>query len=388
MNRKFVVIISVATALLIALLIAISVFRSSPQSSDQTPEQIVAPTGIPNRNRVDDIPSLSKEKQDALLAIQNKLPFNSDSLSIDYSALTNKVYLQKKNENADAELQRFLESNQLLDLYLNNSELFVVTQATLQSHIDKEEQKDTYQFDEEDVDVAVVVDDPNTSGSTEVVKVKKQLASLNSIAMLFMTTQKIKTVPATSQSTPQTVPSIKIGGDTTSVPCAAGTDYGPADGYTNGSLTKIRVCRVRGTVVNSQVSKQYDDMIAAAATAGISLSAGSFRTMAGQIGIYQSWCKRDGIAGSPPPYPKAPGQTIKCPGGGAPGYSNHQMGLALDLKCNGSLIPRKYADASKNSCFKWLQANASKYGFYEYGLGKTRDGSTGYEGWHWSVNGN
>lgn len=181
-------------------------------------------------------------------------------------------------------------------------------------------------------------------------------------------------------------------GDTLDIPCFEAdeiTDYTPpggAEGYQNGQLYLIRICRVYNTVVNSQVSKQVYDMYNTARTAGINLSGGGFRYMTDQIAVYQSWCDINNIAGSPPPYPKPPGQTIRCPGGGAPGYSNHQMGFAIDVTCDGRLIQKAFPEPGVNKCFDWLLANASLFGFFEYSKG-TKRGTSGYEAWHWSVNG-
>ena len=105
--------------------------------------------------------------------------------------------------------------------------------------------------------------------------------------------------------------------------------------------------------------------------------------------LYKQW-EEKGIFTSQPNKDKTPFTIILPPPvGGAPGYSNHQMGMAIDFNCAGSLIPRKYAAASQNRCFQWLSQNAGRFGFFEYGLGKqsSRENS-GYEGWHWSVNGN
>lgn len=200
-------------------------------------------------------------------------------------------------------------------------------------------------------------------------------------------------VTGVATATEGTAINLQTGPDTTAIQCAAGTDAGTAEGWAGGVKSMIRICRVRGFTVNSQVSKQFDDMSAAAAAAGMSFVApgfsGSFRDMSAQISIYQGWCKTDGIVGSSPPFPKVPNTTIKCPGGGAPGYSNHQMGFAMDLGCDGVGIPKAYNLASQNRCFQWLQANAGKYGFFELGKGKPESrAKTGYEGWHWSVNGN
>ncbi len=395
MNRKFAIIIAVATVFLIALLTALSAFRYSPKSSEQVPGQIMAPTSFPIRresNRTTTTPpSLSKEKQASLAAVQSKLPVDSDSFAIDYSALTNKIYVELKNDSADADFQKFLEDNDLLDIYDQDPELFITSRSNLKTIIDEDEQRMPFDFDQ-DVDQNPA---PTLSPlSVDEAKVVKQLKTFEILFNLSLAGNIVDATPIpsrpASQQPGQAAPApILTGANTSNIPCSAGSDYGVADGYRNGALTKIRVCRVKGFVVNSQISKQFNDLHTAAASSGIVFGGGSFRTMTGQIGIYQSWCRRDGIVGSPPPYPKAPGQTIKCPGGGAPGYSNHQMGLAIDFNCDGALLPRKYADAVKNRCFQWLQANASRYGFYEVGMGKesSRTGP-GYEGWHWSVNGN
>ncbi|MFZ1619090.1 MAG: M15 family metallopeptidase [Microgenomates group bacterium] len=434
MNKKFTIIIVVTTVLLVALLIVLGILRSKPQT-DSTSDQFASPTNIPNNQRgggssrssssgsgsgnnnsisgngtagnsgrgngisatprqVATPTPLPKAKLDALSTIQKFLPYNSDALAVDYSAITNKIYVQKKGEKADEEFQQFLTQNNLVDIYNKSPELFLTSQSILAPIITNEEQK--IEFSPEEVKEAVLepltsptsIPNPNDPSKQmlPMVNVFKTLMGLNTI---LLPPSEIIQSPSTQSTTSPVVPvNINYGKDTTNIPCAAGTDYGPADGYTNGVLTRIRTCRVAGMVVNSQVSKQVSDMHAAWTAAGIPLSGGSFRTMAGQISIYQNWCKIDGIVGSPPPYPKPPGQTIRCPGGGAPGYSNHQMGMAIDFNCAGTLIPRKYAAASQNRCFQWLSTNAGKYGFFEYGYGKTRDGSSGYEGWHWSVNGN
>ena len=404
MNKKFTVIISIAALLLGILLIALSVARSKPAIENQD-VQFTTPTNAPIRRNGDSSdsflevtpkPTLPQDTQDTLLAFHKILPFNSDALSIDYSSLTNKVYIEQKNEKADEELQKFLTDNQLLEPYKMHPDLFVLTKSKLSQAINRDEQ--VIDFPPEDTSAEIT---PALNYTDQ--RKQNQTSTFNTLVKNLLTfkvpgaeTQDILVVnvinnsPIPADAVPTAVSPLKIttGKDTTNIPCAAGTDNGAADGYTNGVLTRIRICRVAGMVVNSQVSKQVSDMHDAWVAAGIPLSGGSFRTMAGQISIYQGWCANDHIVGSPPPYPKPPGQTIRCPGGGAPGYSNHQMGMAIDFNCAGSLIPRKYPAASQNKCFQWLSSNAGRFGFFEYGHGKTRDGSTGYEGWHWSVNGN
>lgn len=176
--------------------------------------------------------------------------------------------------------------------------------------------------------------------------------------------------------------------DTTQIPCTNNTeDAGTADGYRDGKLIKIRLCIVGGARVNSQLAGQVKQMLDDSAASGVALGInGSFRSMLGQISIYYGWCALNGIAPTPPPYPRPLNQYVRCPGAAPPGYSNHQQGLALDLECNGSLIPMSYSLASRNRCFQWLQRNAIRYSLYEFSKGEDR-GTYGYEGWHWSVDG-
>lgn len=181
--------------------------------------------------------------------------------------------------------------------------------------------------------------------------------------------------------------------DTSAVPCAPGTeDAGITQGYRRGEETTIRLCNItvngRTSRVNSQLSGPLLALFNTARGSGVPLELnGIFRDMDGQIGIYTKWCSSGGITPTPPPYPKASySDYTRCPGGAPPGYSNHQMGLAIDFNCDGSLIPQSYSSAQLNECFQWLVSNAGVFGLFELGKGENRNGS-GYEGWHWSVDG-
>lgn len=147
--------------------------------------------------------------------------------------------------------------------------------------------------------------------------------------------------------------------DSSSYKCPVGKDGGVQDGYHNGKKIPIRICIVHGIDVNVLVAKQVDDML----NANKNLSGGGFRTMAEQIQL-----RKDN--GCPDVY-DAPSSACATPTA-RPGYSNHQMGLAMDLSYNGSLI-RSHSNAG----FTWLAANASKYGFKNFPK----------EAWHWSVDG-
>ncbi len=181
--------------------------------------------------------------------------------------------------------------------------------------------------------------------------------------------------------------------DTSDIPCGDGVnDAGAADGYRDGEIIRIRLCRIGSTLVNSQIAASVQALITAANAAGARLSldgaGGSYRDMQGQINTYYRHCEAGGITPTPPPYPKENwSDYTRCPGAAPPGYSNHQAGLGFDFVCNGVLIPRSYQESTGNTCFQWLLANAANYGLFEYSKGQERTDS-GYEGWHWSVDGN
>lgn len=157
----------------------------------------------------------------------------------------------------------------------------------------------------------------------------------------------------TTASDPTTI----VSGDTTNIACSAGTDKGTGDGYQDGKLVKIRLCDVQGITVNSQISGKLEEMINAAKGAGVTLSGGGFRTMEEQISLRnQHGCSSPSASASSCSPPTA-----------RPGYSNHQMGLAIDFQnCSAG-----------GAVFNWLKSNAATYGFKNLPS----------ESWHWSVDG-
>jgi hypothetical protein len=172
----------------------------------------------------------------------------------------------------------------------------------------------------------------------------------------------------------------------TQVKCAVGKDDGTHWGYADGKPYHIRICVVDGVRVNAFVAVNIDKMIKAAAADGVKLTGdgGGFREMKDQIAIRpKNGCPTDHI-GSPNAqgfYDQATliknkndtSPTSRCRTPAAPpGFSNHQMGMAVDWHANGPLI-----GSHDNAGYKWLKANASKFGFYNFPQ----------EAWHWSVDG-
>jgi hypothetical protein len=175
---------------------------------------------------------------------------------------------------------------------------------------------------------------------------------------------------------------VVIVGNTSTVPCVSGTtDAGEADGYSAGQKYRIRLCEIPGFTsastedingfvrVNSTASGKWLQVFNQAKAAGINLTAiGSFRTMSKQISLYGCYKSGD------------------CNGGNEaakPGYSNHQIGFAIDIDINTagkdpSLTTCK-ANPGAYPTYKWLAANAPPLGI---------DAKVSSECWHWSVGGN
>ncbi|MFA6353977.1 MAG: D-alanyl-D-alanine carboxypeptidase family protein [Candidatus Paceibacterota bacterium] len=117
-----------------------------------------------------------------------------------------------------------------------------------------------------------------------------------------------------------------------------------------------------GSYLCASIADKYDQMVNAAKSAGLSITGGGYRSEESQKALRVQNCNGNTTDSS-----------AKCnPPTALPGASRHNNGLAIDLKCNGTLI-----QASDNKCFLWLQANAGKYGIKNLPS----------EPWHWSVDG-
>lgn len=126
---------------------------------------------------------------------------------------------------------------------------------------------------------------------------------------------------------------------------------------------------VGGYPMRAEAAGQMIAMMNAAAAAGVGFELSSaYRSYANQVSVYNHWVAVNGS--------QAAADTVSA----RPGYSEHQTGLAADVKVGGCAL----------ECFRgkpahlWLQANAHTYGFIErYPPGLTS--ITGYspEAWHW-----
>lgn len=154
--------------------------------------------------------------------------------------------------------------------------------------------------------------------------------------------------------------------------CPDGSTSKPADGYNEGKQIKIGTCTVAGTQVNVRIATLVGNMFAKAKDEGIEFGiASGFRDNELQSDLYRRNC--GGGRCNPPTAP--------------PGYSNHQMGLALDISYNGRTIcfaeRQSGGEAAMNACkarnagYQWLAKNAGSFGLKNLPS----------EAWHWSVDG-
>ena len=143
---------------------------------------------------------------------------------------------------------------------------------------------------------------------------------------------------------------------------------GPASvtaAFTSPSAGEI--VRVQGILVHVSISKRFNDLLNAAAADGINLGGWGYRDSSAQIRLRRQHCGTSHYA----IYQMS---SSRCrPPTARPGASQHERGLAIDFTYNGGSMGTRY-----NSGYKWLAANASKYGLYNLPS----------EPWHWSTTGN
>lgn len=126
---------------------------------------------------------------------------------------------------------------------------------------------------------------------------------------------------------------------------------------------------VDGYVMRQEAATQMQAMMNDAAKngAGFGLSS-AYRSYANQQVTYNTWVQTNGS--------QAAADTVSA----RPGYSEHQTGLAADLKVESCVLEC----FSTSAAYAWLNAHAAEYGFinrYPSGLSDI----TGYapEPWHW-----
>lgn len=115
-------------------------------------------------------------------------------------------------------------------------------------------------------------------------------------------------------------------------------------------------------LTNTSWAVQVQAMLASAAADGVLLTGSSYRDSAEQIALRQVNCGTSYYAIYEMPASQCSPPTAR------PGTSNHERGLAVDFdNCS----------SPSSACYRWLAANASRFGIYPLSS----------ENWHWSVDG-
>ena len=126
---------------------------------------------------------------------------------------------------------------------------------------------------------------------------------------------------------------------------------------------------VDGYYLRSEAATQIQQLMSAASKAGVPIEFSSaYRSYANQQVTYRNWVAANGS--------QAAADTVSA----RPGFSEHQTGLAADLKA-GNCYLECFGDTAQ---YTWLTEHAAEYGFIRrYPVGLTS--ITGYapEAWHW-----
>jgi peptidoglycan hydrolase CwlO-like protein len=147
------------------------------------------------------------------------------------------------------------------------------------------------------------------------------------------------------------------GGGGSATPVAA-----TGESYSGGS--GVQVCSIPGfsSGVNCQIESKVIAMINAAAADGVTLRGSGYRDSANQIRLRKAHCGSSHYAIYQMSASSCRPPTAK------PGTSQHEIGLAIDFS---------NCSSRSTACYRWLAANAARFGFYNLPS----------EPWHWSTTG-
>jgi|GEM_PF-1461540 len=136
------------------------------------------------------------------------------------------------------------------------------------------------------------------------------------------------------------------------------------------SFTSVKageIVKVQGIWVHESIAGNFGRLMSAAKADGVNLAGWGYRDSAKQIELRKRHCGTSNYA----VYQMS---SSRCsPPTARPGASQHERGLAIDFTYNGGSIGTR-----SNKGYKWLNANAAKYGLYNLPS----------EPWHWSTTGN
>lgn len=196
----------------------------------------------------------------------------------------------------------------------------------------------------------------------------------------------------TTSTADTTIDTTNLYKDSTGVACAAGTkDLGIQDGYTGGQKVEIRICSVPGLPSTSEESHDGYGVIGAGGNAIV-----NSRVSGAVLAIVQAAQNDSKVNGltAVSSFRTMAHQQDLCPCNGVdkahPGYSNHQMGLAIDfglkdgVGLNASAYPTRNGSrddspsnpryAPNSVIWVWLDQNGGKFSLKQFY----------HEVWHWS----
>lgn len=152
----------------------------------------------------------------------------------------------------------------------------------------------------------------------------------------------------------QVSPAIAVG-------CGPVTLEGPSDRPGDVSLTTVE-----GIAVNNEIAPQVQQLVQAARHSGYELTGTGYRSAQRQIELRRQNCGTSRYAIYEMPSSRCEPPTAR------PGNSMHELGLAIDFSCNGTLVRSR-----TSACYQWLADHAPTFGLYPLAS----------EAWHWSSNG-
>lgn len=138
----------------------------------------------------------------------------------------------------------------------------------------------------------------------------------------------------------------------------------PVDDGPVGPVGPANTVVVNGIRVHESLAGPLTALLADAQADGLLLGGWGYRSSADQIRLRRQHCGSSEYAIYQMPSSQCRPPTAR------PGASMHERGLAVDFTCFGRPI-------AGTRCFRWLQANAARYGLYNLKS----------EPWHWSTNG-
>jgi D-alanyl-D-alanine carboxypeptidase len=146
--------------------------------------------------------------------------------------------------------------------------------------------------------------------------------------------------------------------------------------YVPSGLKTLDIPHTYTPTLRNDAAKAYVKMFRAARKDGVNLVVQSaYRSYSTQVSVYNGWVSTLGRKG-------ADLQSAR------PGYSEHQIGLSVDIaSASGSCTIQGCFAKTREG--KWLTANAWRFGWHlRYPKGKTSITGYKFEPWHWRYVGN